>query len=68
MVATGRLGCIWEFSLNMTFFLLSGFLQDSLGGNAQTAMIIACSPSGSNAFETNSSLRFGSRAKGIVNK
>jgi hypothetical protein len=43
-------------------------LQDSLGGNSNTALIIACSPAASNAAETLSSLRFGSRAKGIQNK
>ena len=40
--------------------------QDSLGGTARTALIVCCSPSVDNAAETLSSLRFGSRAKGIV--
>lgn len=42
-------------------------LQDSLGGTANTALIICCSPSLGNAAETLSSLRFGVRARGIVN-
>lgn len=42
-------------------------LQDSLGGTANTALIICCSPSMDNAAETLSSLRFGVRARGIVN-
>ncbi|KAK9819286.1 hypothetical protein WJX74_000555 [Apatococcus lobatus] len=46
---------------------LTRVLQDSLGGNAKTALIICCSPCMSNAGETLSSLRFGARAKGIIN-
>lgn len=42
-------------------------LQDCLGGNARTALIVCCSPSSDNAAETLSSLRFGARAKGVVN-
>ena len=42
-------------------------MQDSLGGTANTALIICCSPSSDNAAETLSSLRFGVRARGIVN-
>lgn len=41
-------------------------IQDSLGGTANTALIICCSPSLDNAAETLSSLRFGVRARGIV--
>eukprot|EP00798_Chlamydomonas_sp_ICE-L_P019464 gene19464-26125_t len=44
---------------------LTRVLQDSLGGNARTALIICCSPSSDNSQETLSSLRFGSRAKGM---
>ncbi|KAK9802991.1 hypothetical protein WJX73_005839 [Symbiochloris irregularis] len=40
---------------------LTRALQDCLGGNAMTTMIICCSPSMENAAETLSSLRFGSR-------
>ena len=42
-------------------------LQDSLGGTANTALIVCCSPSLYNAAETLSTLRFGVRARGIVN-
>ncbi|KAK9806816.1 hypothetical protein WJX72_003710 [[Myrmecia] bisecta] len=45
---------------------LTRVLQDSLGGTAKTALIICCSPSQDNGFETLSSLRFGTRAKGIA--
>jgi kinesin family protein 5 len=47
---------------------LTRVLQDSLGGNAKTALLINCSPSSYNANETLSTLRFGSRAKSIMNK
>ncbi|GAB4818979.1 hypothetical protein N2152v2_006025 [Parachlorella kessleri] len=51
---------------------LTRVLQDSLGGTARTVLIICCSPSLSNSFETLSTLRFGQarrawRAKGIQN-
>ena len=41
--------------------------QDSLGGNAKTTLLVCCSPSMQDAQETLSSLRFGSRAKGVIN-
>lgn len=47
---------------------LTRILQDSLGGNAKTVLIIAVSPSSYNASETISTLRFGTRAKSIENK
>mmetsp|Transcript_26385 Transcript_26385/g.39152 ORF Transcript_26385/g.39152 Transcript_26385/m.39152 type:complete len:871 (+) Transcript_26385:98-2710(+) len=47
---------------------LTRILQDSLGGNSKTALIINCSPSSFNATETVSTLRFGTRAKSITNK
>ena len=47
---------------------LTRVLQDSLGGNAKTALIITCSPSGFNEAETLGTLRFGIRAKAIKNK
>ena len=47
---------------------LTRVLQDSLGGNAKTALIITCSPSSYNEAETVSTLRFGIRAKTIRNK
>lgn len=43
-------------------------LQESLGGNSKTCLIITCSPSLYNEQETLSTLRFGSRAKKIKNK
>eukprot|EP00123_Amoebidium_parasiticum_P010481 comp20134_c0_seq1/m.24871 comp20134_c0_seq1/g.24871 ORF comp20134_c0_seq1/g.24871 comp20134_c0_seq1/m.24871 type:complete len:771 (-) comp20134_c0_seq1:77-2389(-) len=47
---------------------LTRILQESLGGNSRTTIIINCSPSTYNEAETLSSLRFGSRAKNIKNK
>jgi hypothetical protein len=46
---------------------LTRVLQDSLGGTAKTVLIICCSPAAENAAETLSTLRFGSRAKGVSN-
>jgi kinesin family protein 5 len=43
-------------------------LQESLGGNSRTTLIINCSPSSYNDAETLSTLRFGMRAKTIKNK
>ena len=47
---------------------LTRVLQDSLGGNSKTALIVTCSPSPYNEAETVSTLRFGIRAKAIKNK
>ena len=47
---------------------LTRVLQDSLGGNAKTTLILACSPSFWNEDETISTLRFGVRAKAVRNK
>ena len=46
---------------------LTRVLQESLGGNAKTALIICCSPSAYNENETLSTLRFGKRAKQVKN-
>ena len=46
---------------------LTRVLQDSLGGNSKTCLIITCSPSAYNEAETISTLRFGMRAKAIKN-
>lgn len=46
---------------------LTRVLQESLGGNAKTSLIITCSPSNFNEQETLSTLRFGQRAKMIKN-
>ncbi|EFR00458.1 kinesin heavy chain [Nannizzia gypsea CBS 118893] len=47
---------------------LTRILQESLGGNSRTTLIINCSPSSYNDAETLSTLRFGGRAKAIKNK
>ena len=47
---------------------LTRVLQESLGGNSKTCLIITCSPSVYNESETLSTLRFGERAKKIKNK
>lgn len=46
---------------------LTRILQESLGGNSRTTLIINCSPSSFNQDETLSTLRFGMRAKSIKN-
>lgn len=46
---------------------LTRILQESLGGNSRTTLIINCSPAASSVQETISTLRFGSRAKKIRN-
>lgn len=47
---------------------LTRILQESLGGNSRTTLIINCSPSSYNDSETLGTLRFGTRAKSIKNK
>ncbi|KAK4521793.1 U4/U6 x U5 tri-snRNP complex subunit Prp1 [Mucor velutinosus] len=47
---------------------LTRILQESLGGNSRTTLIINCSPSSYNEAESISTLRFGARAKTIKNK
>jgi kinesin family protein 5 len=47
---------------------LTFILRESLGGNAKTTLVIACSPHAFNLEETISTLRFGQRAKSIKNK
>ena len=47
---------------------LTRLLQESLGGNAKTSLIVTVSPSGYNADETISSLNFASRAMKVQNK
>jgi len=46
---------------------LTRILQQSLGGNSRTTLVINCSPSSFNEEETISTLRFGMRAKTIKN-
>jgi hypothetical protein len=47
---------------------LTRVLQECLGGNARTSLVICCSPSVFNQAETLSTLRFGKRAKMIKNR
>lgn len=47
---------------------LTRILQESLGGNSTTCLVITCSLSAYNDRETLSTLRFGNRAKSIKNK
>ncbi|TKA34281.1 Kinesin heavy chain [Salinomyces thailandicus] len=47
---------------------LTRILQESLGGNSRTTLIVNCSPSSYNDAETMSTLRFGERAKTIKQK
>lgn len=46
---------------------LTRILQESLGGNSRTTIIICCSPASYNESETKSTLDFGRRAKTIKN-
>uniref|UniRef100_A0A8C5HLV1 Kinesin-like protein n=1 Tax=Gouania willdenowi TaxID=441366 RepID=A0A8C5HLV1_GOUWI len=46
---------------------MTRILQDSLGGNCRTTMVICCSPSSFNDAETRSTLLFGQRANTIKN-
>ncbi|PIO29206.1 hypothetical protein AB205_0160840 [Aquarana catesbeiana] len=46
---------------------MTRILQDSLGGNCRTTIVICCSPSSYNESETKTTLMFGQRAKTIKN-
>ncbi|CAD5221658.1 unnamed protein product [Bursaphelenchus xylophilus] len=46
---------------------LTRILQESLGGNSRTTIVICCSPASFNEAETKSTLMFGQRAKTIKN-
>ena len=46
---------------------LTRILQESLGGNSRTTIVICCSPASFNEAETRSTLEFGKRAKTIKN-
>ncbi|XP_066302005.1 kinesin heavy chain-like isoform X3 [Branchiostoma lanceolatum] len=46
---------------------MTRILQEALGGNSRTTIIICASPSSYNEFETKSTLMFGQRAKTIKN-
>lgn len=45
---------------------LTKLLQEALGGNARTAVIVCCSPSALHVGETLTSLRFGTRAMKVL--
>jgi kinesin family protein 5 len=47
---------------------LTRLLQDSLGGNAKTSLLLAASPCSYNRDESVSTLRFGERAKKVQNR
>ncbi|VDN31042.1 unnamed protein product, partial [Dibothriocephalus latus] len=47
---------------------MTRILQQSLGGNAKTTMVICCSPAEYNEAETKSTILFGTRAKRIKNQ
>ncbi|XP_075899207.1 kinesin-1 heavy chain-like [Nelusetta ayraudi] len=47
---------------------MTRILQDSLGGNCRTTMVICCSPSSFNDAETRTTLQFGQRAKTVKNQ
>lgn len=47
---------------------LTKILQDALGGNSRTSLMVCCSPSVLHSQETHSTLRFGARAKKIQNR
>eukprot|EP00294_Goniomonas_avonlea_P003094 CAMPEP_0114550464 /NCGR_PEP_ID=MMETSP0114-20121206/6087_1 /TAXON_ID=31324 /ORGANISM="Goniomonas sp, Strain m" /LENGTH=486 /DNA_ID=CAMNT_0001735239 /DNA_START=22 /DNA_END=1478 /DNA_ORIENTATION=+ len=62
--------CIFALSSGQSFIpyrnsKLTRILQESLGGNTKTTLIVCCSPHGHNLDETLSTLRFASRAKFI---
>lgn len=46
---------------------LTRLLEDSLGGNCRTTLLVACAPSSAHSAETLSSLRFAARAKKVCN-
>lgn len=54
-------------SLIVYFFCVLRILQESLGGNARTTIVICCSPASFNESETKSTLEFGKRAKTVKN-
>lgn len=45
---------------------LTFLLQDSLGGNSKTLMLVACGPTKDNSTETVNTLTFASRAKSVA--
>ena len=47
---------------------LTRILQESLSGNCKTSLLVACSPFSTNKAETNTTLKFATRAKTIKTK
>ena len=47
---------------------LTRLLEQSLGGNSKTSLIVNCSPAIINEYETLNALRFGTRAQKVQNK
>ena len=72
LLALGK--CINSLAEGKTSFIsyreskLTRLLQESLGGNAKTSLIVTVSPSNYNTDETISSLNFASRAMKVKNK
>ena len=72
LLALGK--CINSLAEGKTSFIsyreskLTRLLQESLGGNAKTSLIVTVSPSNYNTDETLSSLNFASRAMKVKNK
>uniref|UniRef100_A0A8B9H813 Kinesin-like protein n=1 Tax=Astyanax mexicanus TaxID=7994 RepID=A0A8B9H813_ASTMX len=68
---TGAEGAVLDEAKNINKslyrLLMTRILQDSLGGNCRTTIVICCSPSSFNEAETKSTLMFGQRAKTIKN-
>merc|ERR1719240_2437077 len=64
---------IWSLSKGMTHVpyrdsKLTRLLQNCLGGNAKTSIVVTASPHPDNSGESISTLRFGSRASSIKNE
>ena len=51
----------------LVHFFPRPLMQESLGGNSKTSLVVNCSPALLNRDETMSTLRFGVRAKKMVN-
>lgn len=60
MVLTPR-ACLQKTHVPYRDSKMTRILQDSLGGNCRTTIIICCSPSAYNEAETKSTLMFGQR-------
>ena len=54
-------------TLSHVMMIVTGSVQDSLGGNSKTMMIANISPASPNLADTHSTLRFAQRVKAIRN-